>query len=269
MREYHYELGIPSSTARRAATAWLGLGLVSLVAAGIFSILLVVARTPVVQDLIPLVDVFRIALVVHVTMSVLIWLLAVSAATWSLSSSTDTPHWDRFSFILAAAGTAVLITSPFAGADNPQMSNYLSVLQHPLFFAGLILFVAGICSHLVRSFVTRSRIAAHLSGEKSLQAGITIAFMGLTYYLFATSRIRPFTCAPGVLATLFVRRRAIPAHSWPRLERRLRRTTQDGRNRARPGRTWSDHRHRADGTRRVNLRDRRIAVSRCRLEIHS
>jgi hypothetical protein len=177
MREYNYELGIPSLTARRAATAWLGLGLVSLVAAGFFSILLVVARTPVVQELIPLIDLFRISLVVHVTMSVLIWLLAASAAIWSLSSNTDTPHWDRFSLILAAAGTAILIVSPFAGAGNPQMSNYLPVLQHPLFFTGLILFTAGICSHLIRSFVTRSRLASHLSGEKSLQAGITLSTM--------------------------------------------------------------------------------------------
>ncbi len=177
MREYHYDLGIRSANVRGTTTAWLGLGLVSLIAAGIFSILLVLARTPVVQELIPLIDLFRIALVVHVTLSVLIWLLAVSAATWSLSTSTDTPRWDRFSFALAAAGTAVIIVSPFAGAASPQMSNYVPVLQHPLFFAGLVLFVAGICSHLVRSVVTRNRLATRLSGEKSLHAGITLSAM--------------------------------------------------------------------------------------------
>jgi hypothetical protein len=175
MREYHYELGIRSPNVRGTTKAWLGLGLVSLLAAGVFSILLVLARTPIVQELVPLIDLFRVALVVHVTLSVLIWLLAVSAATWSLSTSTDTPRWDSFSLVLAATGTAIIIVSPFAGAGSPQMSNYLPVLQHPLFFAGLILFVAGVCSHLVRSVITRNRLAAQLSGEQSLQAGITLS----------------------------------------------------------------------------------------------
>lgn len=175
MRKYHYDLGIRSPNVRGTTKAWLGLGLVSLLAAGVFSILLVLARTPVIQELVPLIDLFRVALVVHVTLSVLIWLLAVSAATWSLSTSNDTPRWDLFSFVLAAAGTTVIIVSPFAGAGSPQMSNYVPVLQHPLFFAGLILFVAGICSHLVRSVITRNRLAAQLSGEKSLQAGITLS----------------------------------------------------------------------------------------------
>ena len=52
------------------------LGLLSLVAAGIFSLLLVLGRTPVIQSLVPFVDFFRVALVVHVNLSVLVWLLA-------------------------------------------------------------------------------------------------------------------------------------------------------------------------------------------------
>ena len=51
------------------------LGLASLVGAGFFSILLVLARTPAIQELMPLIDFFRVALVVHVNLSVMIWLL--------------------------------------------------------------------------------------------------------------------------------------------------------------------------------------------------
>lgn len=172
-----YELTVQSPTARDTTTAWLQLGLVSLVAAGVFSILLVLARTPVVQELIPLIDFFRVALVVHVTLSVLIWLLCISAAAWSLSTATDRPTWDRLSFWTAAIGTAIIIVSPFAGAGNPQMSNYVPVLQHPLFFAGLLLFAAGICSHLIRTVVTRNRLATQLSGTDALQTGITLSTM--------------------------------------------------------------------------------------------
>jgi cytochrome c oxidase subunit 1 len=170
-----YELPIRSDANRRNVTAWLILGLVSLVAAGIFSILLVLARTPFVQGLIPLLDFFRIALVVHVTLSVTIWLLAIAAATWSLSATRDKPLWDRVSFSLAAIGTLIIIICPFLGADDPLMNNYVPILQHPLFYAGLILFTVGILSHLVRAIIFRPRIREQLSGTTALQAGITIS----------------------------------------------------------------------------------------------
>ncbi|MGB5347628.1 MAG: hypothetical protein WBN23_15790, partial [Woeseia sp.] len=175
MQDASYELPVRSATARRTTTAWLVLGLVALVAAGVFSILLVLARTPLVQGLIPLLDFFHVALVVHVTLSVLIWLLAASAATWSLSTDIDKPVWDRVSVLLAAAGTAIVIVAPFLGAGSPQMSNYVPVLQHPLFFAGLLLFIAGICSHLLRSVLTRKRLGAQLGGTEALHAGITLS----------------------------------------------------------------------------------------------
>ena len=113
-----YELPIRSAANRRNVTAWLTLGLISLVAAGVFSILLVLARTPVIQGLIPFLDFFRIALVIHVTLSVLIWLLAISAAAWSLSTRNDKPLWDRLSFSLSALGTTVIIICPFVGAGD-------------------------------------------------------------------------------------------------------------------------------------------------------
>ena len=144
MQSMNYHLPIRNDNARRVVAAWIILGLLSLVAAGIFSLLLVLARTPVIQSLIPFVDFFHVALVVHVNLSVLVWLLAISAALWSLSSNGERPRWDRVSFWLAAAGAAIMVISPFAGAGSPQMSNYVPVLDHPLFFAALALFVAGI-----------------------------------------------------------------------------------------------------------------------------
>jgi hypothetical protein len=175
MSEFNYDLPIQSDTARRSTTAWLLLGLVSLVAAGVFSVLLVLARTPVIQGLIPFIDFFRVALVIHVTLSVLIWLLAMSAASWSISTSKDKPWWDRLSFVLAASGTAIIIVCPFVGAGDPLMNNYVPVLQHPLFYTGLLLFVVGIFSHLVRSLLTRARFATTLRGTDALRTGITIS----------------------------------------------------------------------------------------------
>jgi len=170
-----YGLHVSSDSVRKAATAWLMLGLASLVGAGIFSILLVLARTPAVQEMTPFIDFFRVALVVHVDLSVLIWLLSIAGVMWSLSSRRDLPGWDRLSFLLAAAGTAIVIISPFIGAAEPLMNNYVPLLRHPLFYTGLGLFMAGITSHLLRSLVTRRGIGGGLDGAVALQFGITLA----------------------------------------------------------------------------------------------
>lgn len=179
-----YQFSIQSETMRKAATAWMMLGLASLVGAGVFSILLVLARTPAIQELIPLIDFFRIALVVHVNLSVLIWLLSMAAVMWSLGSVKDRPAWDRLSFGLAAAGTAVVIISPFVGAADPLMNNYVPLLRHPVFYTGLILFATGIASHLLRSLVSIGQPVAHLDGLAALRFGIALGAL-VTVVAFA------------------------------------------------------------------------------------
>ncbi len=175
MSDTTFHLQVQSEAARRNTSAWLILSLVSLVAAGVYSILLVLARTPVVQEMIPLIDFFRVALVVHVTLSVLIWLLAMSAVLWSLSATTERVMWDRVSFSMAAVGTLVIIVCPFLGAADPLMNNYVPVLQHPLFYTGLGLFAAGIFSHLLRAMLSRPRVTTALDGTAALHFGITLS----------------------------------------------------------------------------------------------
>jgi hypothetical protein len=166
MQQNIYELPVSGDIARSSSSGWLALGLISLVFAGVYSVLLVLARTPVVQSLIPFIDFFQVSLVVHVTLSVLVWLLSISAAMWSLSTGTDSKSWDRAS---------IIIVSPFIGAGRPQMSNYVPVLDDSLFFSGLCLFTAGIASHATRALFTYRRIGTELTGTAALQAGITIS----------------------------------------------------------------------------------------------
>jgi len=175
MPSTRYDFPINSETVRRTTTAWLMLGLVSLVAAGLFSLLLVLSRTPVIQEVLPLIDFFRIALVVHVDLSVLIWLLSMAGVLWALSTDRDMPGWDRISFWLAGIGTAVVIISPFIGAGDPLMNNYVPVLRHPVFYTGLGLFTAGVLSHLIRSAITFTGLKTHLDGAGALQVGTKLA----------------------------------------------------------------------------------------------
>lgn len=175
MSSMKYDFPISSDVVRRTATAWLMLGLVSLVGAGLFSLLLVLARTPAIQEWLPIIDFFRVALVVHVDLSVLIWLLSMAGVLWALSTDRDLPAWDRVSFWLAASGTAIVVISPFIGAADPLMNNYVPVLRHPVFYTGLGLFTAGVLSHLLRSAMTFSGLTTHLDGTAALQVGTKLA----------------------------------------------------------------------------------------------
>jgi cytochrome c oxidase subunit 1 len=170
-----YHFPINSEAVRRTVTWWLMLGLASLVAAGLFSLLLVLARTPTIQEWLPFIDFFRIALVVHVDLSVLIWLLSMAGVLWALSTNRDLPTWDRVSFWLAAGGTATVIISPFIGAGDPLMNNYVPVLQHPVFYTGLGLFTIGVLSHLLRSALTFTGLTTQLDGPTALQVGTKLA----------------------------------------------------------------------------------------------
>jgi hypothetical protein len=177
MPPHTYVLEIRSAAMRKAVTAWLMLGLAALVGAGVFSVLLILARTPAVQELVPLIDFFRTALVVHVNLSVLIWLLSMASVLWSLAADVDWPAWDRLSFLLAAAGTAVVVVSPFVGAGDPLMNNYVPLLRHPAFYAGMLLFAAGIASHLLRSLASIRLPLEVLDGGRALHLGIVLGGM--------------------------------------------------------------------------------------------
>lgn len=177
MSSTQFHFPISSDSVRRTVTAWLMLGLASLVAAGLFSLLLVLARTPTIQEWLPFIDFFHIALVVHVDLSVLIWLLSMAGVLWALSTDLDRPRWDWLSFGMAASGTVIVILSPFLGAGDPLMSNYVPVLRHPIFYTGLGLFTAGALSHLLRSATTFKGVSTKLDGAAALQVGTRLAAM--------------------------------------------------------------------------------------------
>lgn len=173
-----YQLSAQSPALATTAKAWLFLGLAALVGAGLFSLLLVLSRTPGIQEIIPLVDFFRIALVIHVNLSVLIWLLSMAGVFWSLACRNDAPRWDRMSFWLAAVGTLIVAISPFLGAGDPLMNNYVPILRHPLFYTGLGLFTAGIFLHLLRCGLDhqrRSETRGILDGGDALRIGIRLS----------------------------------------------------------------------------------------------
>jgi len=165
---------------RRLAIAWLGLGVTALALAGVFAILLVLARSPGTSTLFPTQDFFRVALIVHVDQSVLIWFLAFAGLLWTLGAKRSRRRLSALSngaFLLAAAGCLVVAAAPFLGARDPVLNNYVPVLDHPLFLTGLALFGTGVLLQ-VAGFLMRG--GAAVAWSDPIGVGIaTAAFAAL------------------------------------------------------------------------------------------
>jgi heme/copper-type cytochrome/quinol oxidase subunit 1 len=173
------------SNARRLTTGWLLLGLAALVVGGLYTILVVLSRTPFFQKIIPWADFFHTALVVHVNLTVLVWFLAFAGVFWSY---TDSRRWLACGWTalwLASLGSALIVIAPFTGESHPLMNNYVPVLQNPVFFTGLGLFGAGFLLLVLRSCLTAFDNDNRSSGETSLRFGLFVAVVASLFALAA------------------------------------------------------------------------------------
>ena len=145
---------IASGTPASLARAWLWLGVMALIGSGLLAVLLVLSRTPGIQDVFPLKDMFRAALVVHVDLSVAVWFMAFAAVIWSAVGGSGLAWLGWSGFGLAALGTALMTVSPFFPGADPVLNNYIPVLEQPLFFASLWIFGVGVSLAVLRALLT-------------------------------------------------------------------------------------------------------------------
>lgn len=183
--EARYALEIPVGARRALAARWLGLGLVALIVSGVLSILLVLSRTPGMQDLLPVADFFHVALVAHVDLSVLVWFLAFAGVLWTLNSTQGAISAAKLAFGLAAVGTVTIALSPFFGQGRPVMANYIPVLRDPWFLIGLITFAGGIAVLVVRGMATALSVGTGLSGGDALRFGLNASLVSTAVALLA------------------------------------------------------------------------------------
>lgn len=183
--ERGFALVMPGEENRRLASGWLWLGVASLVGAGLFAILLVLARTPYVQDVFPWVDFFHSALVVHVDLSVLLWFLAFAGVLWSLNSSARFIGMGWLALVLAAVGAAMIVLSPFVAAGKPLMSNYVPVIQSTFFFTGLLGFAVGMALLVLRSLAAVPPAPQWRGGEGVIRIGFQAAAISMLFALAA------------------------------------------------------------------------------------
>lgn len=180
-----YDLAMPAGARRSLALGWLALGLAALVAAGVFAVLLVAARTPHLQQLFPAQDFFRVALVVHVDLSVLVWFAAAAGVLWSLNSTERFLRLGWLALALAALGAAAMSAAPFFGSAVPVTSNYIPVLDDARFLAGLGTFGAGAALLALRSLAAVPPVGTRPDGGAALRFGLNAAAVSAAVALIA------------------------------------------------------------------------------------
>ena len=180
-----YALASPADARRRLALGWLWLATAALVGAGLFSVLLVLARAPYTKDLFAVADFFRVALVVHVDLSVLVWFAAFGGLLWTLNGGTRHLGLGWAGLAAAAAGTLAMCAAPFLGAEPPVMSNYVPVLDGPVFLGGLVLFAAGCLLLVVRAMLAAERVGTRPDGAAALRFGLNAAAVSAAVALLA------------------------------------------------------------------------------------
>ena len=180
-----YELSVPCGAQAALARGWLWLALLALIGSGLFSILLVLSRTPGLNRWFDVAEFFRVALVVHVDLSVLVWFVALAGLLWSLNGSARAAAWGWAALALCSVGTALMALAPFVAHAEPIMANYIPVLDGPLFIAALLIFGAGAGVLVLRSLFTAPRIGIRFDGEGALRFGLNAAAVSAAVALAA------------------------------------------------------------------------------------
>jgi cytochrome c oxidase subunit 1 len=170
-------LDMPGERMRRLTIGWLSLALGSLVVGGLLTVVIVLSRTPYVQDIFPWVDLFHTALVVHVDLTVLVWFLGMAGVIWTINSGSGCSRRGWVALLLCVAGAAIISLSPFLGSASPLMINYIPILNDPLFFTGLIIFGCGFLLLVLRGLFFSRPIGRRVTGLGAMRFGLYSALI--------------------------------------------------------------------------------------------
>jgi hypothetical protein len=133
---------IPEHAALRR---WLLLAVGALILAGILALSLVIARAPGLSELVTDPRFFRRCLVVHVDLALVVWLYAfVAALGFLLPRAGRSALTSRASVFAGAVGVGMLVLAAGAHGAEPVLANYVPVIDHWLFLAGLAVFGASV-----------------------------------------------------------------------------------------------------------------------------
>jgi len=131
---------------------WLKLALFSLILAGLFSAVIVLARTPGLTELINDPLFARKSLVLHVDFALVVWFYSFLAVLFMSLTGTYFNLRLAIAMKVAMIGVFLMVISLFFKSAEPILANYIPVLDHPLFISGILLFGIG----LIITFTSKS-----------------------------------------------------------------------------------------------------------------
>ena len=127
------------------ARRWVLLAVGSLLTSGVLALFLVVARTPFFSRFVTDPAFFRRCLVVHVDLSLLVWIYAFAAAlSFLLPKAGKSSLASRLGVFVAAAGVVLLLAAAGAPGAQPILANYVPMIDHWSFSLGLVVFGTGV-----------------------------------------------------------------------------------------------------------------------------
>lgn len=191
---------------RRLARAWFLMAVAALLASGLFVLLILASRMPVVGEWFPLQNFFHLAIVVHVDFSVLVWFGAIAAGLWSLNSTPKGLAAGWLALGLVAAGSMLLAVAPFH-PGQAIMSNYVPVLDNRWFNSGLLAFAAGIVLAALRQMRFPRPVSAAGSERAvarfGIQSAAIITVLAAGGFAWSYLALPQFLTGAGYYETLF------------------------------------------------------------------
>jgi cytochrome c oxidase subunit 1 len=151
--------GVKSAVQRElVGWAWLAVG--ALAVAGVFALLLALSRIPGMEKT-PFwpIDFFYKGLVIHVVFSLVIWLQGVFAFLVSVATVKLAGDDVRAAPLGRLGQGAVLVAFPclfapaFLEATQPELTNYIPIIRHPVYDLGLFALALGVLAPVVRLLV--------------------------------------------------------------------------------------------------------------------
>ncbi len=143
--------------------SWLLFAVTSAGIAGFLAFMVAMTRTPAVK-LLPSARIFHVILVGHVTFALTIWLLAFISAVWvyvtakACQGRLFSLRLGWLGLAVSVLGSIVLLISIIMGRGEALMTDYVPLLDVPVFHIGFALFLAGIVitvANILLTLVTR------------------------------------------------------------------------------------------------------------------
>ncbi|SNZ16535.1 cbb3-type cytochrome c oxidase subunit I [Hydrogenobacter hydrogenophilus] len=151
---------------------WFLLSIVSLGLGGFLAFVVAMARTPGVYKYFPP-GYFYYALIGHVDLAIVIFLLSFTILIWSRTYKKDL----KLAFYLSSLGFVGVALSAFLGKGIAVSNNYLPTIVHPLFLSGIALYFLGFTLYAL--YVSKEALLTLFSKDPTKNSVATSVVLGL------------------------------------------------------------------------------------------